>query len=60
MQGTNNIHYLPTRELRYDNTRKITTGQGDDYTTCCLLDHICFKKTATDIKHYSLKQKCYQ
>ena len=22
----------------YDNIRKIATGQGDDYTTICLLD----------------------
>ena len=22
----------------YNNTQKITTGQGDDYTTGCLLD----------------------
>ena len=27
----------------YDNTRKIATGQGDDYATGCLLDHPCFK-----------------
>ena len=25
-----------------DNVRKITTGQGDDYTTCCLLDYAYF------------------
>ena len=28
----------------YENIRKITTGQGDDYTTGCLLDHDSFKK----------------
>ena len=28
----------------YDNIRKITTGQGDDYTTGCLLDYPYFKK----------------
>ena len=28
----------------YDNIRKIATGQGDDYTTGCLLDYIYFKK----------------
>ena len=27
-----------------DNIRKITTGQGDDYTTGCLPDYNCFKK----------------
>ena len=25
--------------ITYDNIRKITTGQGDDYTTGCLLDN---------------------
>ena len=24
---------------RYENIRRITTGQGDDYTTGCLLDY---------------------
>ena len=28
----------------YDNIRKIATGQGDDYTTGCLLDYHCFEK----------------
>ena len=27
----------------YDNIRKIATGQGDDYTTGCLLDYTYFK-----------------
>ena len=27
----------------YDNIRKISTGQGDDYTTGCLLDYPYFK-----------------
>ena len=27
----------------YENIRKITTGQGDDYTTGCLLDYNYFK-----------------
>ena len=36
--------YLKT----YDNFRKISTGQGDDYTTGCLLDYPYFKK------HYKL------
>ena len=30
-------------KITYGNIRKITTGQGDDYTTGCLLDYICFK-----------------
>ena len=28
----------------YENIRKITTGQRDDYTTCCLLDYNYLKK----------------
>ena len=28
----------------YDNIRKVATGQGDDYTTGCLLDYPYFKK----------------
>ena len=27
----------------YENIREITTGQGDDYTTGCLLDYTYFK-----------------
>ena len=38
----------------YDNIRKITTGQGDDYTTDCLLDYPYFKEhyklIATDLR----------
>ena len=26
-----------------NNIQKIATGQGDNYTTGCLLDHPCFK-----------------
>ena len=28
----------------YDNIRKISIGQGDDYTTRCLLDYPYFEK----------------
>ena len=28
---------------KYDNIRKVATGQGDDYTTGHLLDYPCFK-----------------
>ena len=31
-------------KVTYENKRKIATGQGDDYTTGCLLDYIYFKK----------------
>ena len=30
-------------KVTYENIRKITIGQGDDYTTGCLLDYIYFK-----------------
>ena len=40
-------------KITYDNIRKIATGQGDDYTTGCLLDYPYFKKNykmiATDL-----------
>ena len=29
---------------QYDEIRKISTGQGDDYTTGCLLDFAYFEK----------------
>ena len=32
-------------KITYDNIRKIATGQGDDYTTGCLLDYPYFKDT---------------
>ena len=31
-------------KVTYKNIRKTTIGQGDDYTTGCLLDYIYFKK----------------
>ena len=30
-------------KVTYENIRKIATGQGDNYTTGCLLDYIYFK-----------------
>ena len=32
-------------KVTYDNIRKIATGYGDDYTTCCLLDYPYFPNT---------------
>ena len=33
------------RDLKtHDNIRNIATGQGDDYTTGCLLDYLYFKE----------------
>ena len=31
-------------KVTYENIRKISIGQGDDYTTGCLLDYTYFKK----------------
>ena len=31
-------------KVPYENIKKIAPGQGDDYTTGCLLDYIYFKK----------------
>ena len=44
MTGGQNIFDQPVKSnLRaYDNIRKIVTGQGDDYTTGCLLDYPYF------------------
>ena len=30
--------------MKYENIRKIATGEGDDYTTGCLLDYPYLKK----------------
>ena len=32
-------------KVTYENIRKLATGQGDDYTTGCLLDYIYFKNS---------------
>ena len=41
-----NVFYQPVRndKVTYENIRKIAIGQGDDYTTRCLLDYTYFKK----------------
>ena len=45
IDGRNVFDQPIKNDLRtYDNTRKIATGQGDDYTTGCLLDYPYFKK----------------
>ena len=31
-------------KITYENIRKVATGQGDDYTTGCLLDYTYLKK----------------
>ena len=34
---------VKNNKVTYENIRKIATGQGDDYTTGCLLDYPYFK-----------------
>ena len=45
-----NFYDQPINDLikQYDEVRKISTGQGDDYTTGCLLDFAYFKKKIID------------
>ena len=38
---------VKNNKVRYENIRKIATGQGDDYTTGCLLDYSYFKDSYT-------------
>ena len=42
---------------QYDETRKISTGQGDDYTARCLLDFSYFRKNYRLIAADLSKQK---
>ena len=37
---------IKNNKVTYENIRNIATGQGDDYTTGCLLDYPYFKKIA--------------
>ena len=41
-----NFSHQPAKidKVKYENIRKIATGQEDDFTTGCLLDYIYFKK----------------
>ena len=38
-----NFFDQPINSMTYENIRNIATGQGDDYTTGCLLDYCYFK-----------------
>ena len=54
INGINFFDRTVKNNLRtYDNVRKIAIGQGDDYTTGCLIDYPCFKNyyklTAVDL-----------
>ena len=41
-----NFYDQPINDLikQYDEVRKVSTGQGEDYTTSCLLDFAYFQK----------------
>ena len=41
-----NVFHQPINSMNktYENIRKITAGEGDDYTTGYLLDYPCFKE----------------
>ena len=45
MFGGKNFFDQPAKndKVKYENIRKIATGQGDDYTSGCLLDYSYFK-----------------
>ena len=53
-----NFYDQPINKLikQYDEVRKVSTGQGDDYTTCFLLDFAYFKKVRLIVADLS-KQK---
>ena len=46
-------HTIKNNKVTYENITKIATGQGDDYTTGCLLDYPyikdIYKMTAVDL-----------
>ena len=46
IDGINLFHRPIKNDLKkYDNFRMVATGQGDDYTTGCLLDYPYLKNT---------------
>ena len=50
-----NVFHQPVKnnKVTYESIRKLATGQGDDYTTGCLLDYPyfkdCYKMIAVDL-----------
>ena len=54
-----NFYDQPINDLikQYDEVRKVSTGQGDDYTTGCLLDFAYFEKNNKLIAADLSKQK---
>ena len=48
---------IKDNKVTYENIRKIATGQGDDYTTGCLLDYPYFKESYKMIVVDLIKQQ---
>ena len=48
---------IENNKITHENIRKIATGQGDDYTTGCLLDYPYFKDSYEMIAVDSSKQQ---
>ena len=57
--GGRNFYNQPVNDSikQYDEVRKVSTGQGDDYTTGCLLDFAYFEKNYRLIAADLSKQK---
>ena len=53
---------IKDNKATYENIRKIGTGQGDDYTTSCLLDYPYFKDSykiiAVDLSKQQILDEC--
>ena len=54
-----NFYDQPVNDVikKYDEVRKVSAGQGDDYTTCCLLDFSYYKNNYRLIAADLSKQK---
>ena len=48
---------IKNNKITYENIKKVATGQGDDYTTGCLLDYPYFKDSYKMITVNLSKQK---
>ena len=57
INGENFFDQPVKNKVTYENIRKIATGQGDDYTTGCLLDYTYFKDSYKMIAIYLSRQQ---
>ena len=51
---------IKNNKVTYENIRKLATGQGDDYTTGCVLDYPYFKDSYKMIAVDLSKQQALQ